>query len=314
VFNQGVGQRVIFEDAEAIRIMGGLLRKEVRARRIEILSHCFMTTHFHLGLISLVGKLSEVLQRIESCFARWFNRKHGRNGPVFRGRFGSRQVKDETHLTTLIRYIDANPVMARIVEFPEEYPHGSAGALLRGPTPDWLSKEWFDRDLEDLIVRGMSWAEAYRTRYGGLSRDEIFLVEQRMRNRPSPAGYLDDLVGAAPPAVRAWFEERARTADGGIIAAPIVGPDAVDAVLVEPRAREPNRMVRLGRRGSCMWPVLRVGLLRYLCAMSLEQVGERVGCSTTTAHHRYRLHLRAMRSCEDYATVFTDLATRLLAR
>ena len=119
---------------------------------------------------------------------------------------------------------------------------------------------------------------------------------------------------AAPDTVRAWFQERADIADGGIAGAPVAGPRAVEALLAEPRERDQGRTIRLDRCTSRAWPLLEAGLLRQFCAMSFEQIAHRVGCGITVARDRYCKHLEANGKCEDYHSDFVDFATQLLAR
>jgi len=66
--------------------------------------------------------------RLLGGYARSFNRRHGRVGHVFQGRFRSKLVLRNSYLVELARYIHMNPVKAELVPRPEDYPWCSFGS------------------------------------------------------------------------------------------------------------------------------------------------------------------------------------------
>jgi putative transposase len=102
-------------------------------------AYCLLTNHYHLLLHTPHGALSSAMQRCASRFTLATNRRHGRDGPIFRGRFKSVLVEDDSQLTHLTRYIHRNPVEARLVTRPEARPWSSAGAYVgTAVAPEWL--------------------------------------------------------------------------------------------------------------------------------------------------------------------------------
>ncbi len=79
------------------------------------------------------------MQHFQSRYAQRFNKRHGRVGHLFQGRFKSVIVEREAYLLELCRYIVLNPVRAGIVERPEDYRWSSYRAKigLEKP-PEWL--------------------------------------------------------------------------------------------------------------------------------------------------------------------------------
>ena len=79
---------------------------------------------------------------LNSGYVTGFNHRHRRCGPLFQGRYKAILVEDESHYWALCRYIDLNPVRARIVEDPAAYEWGShrwyAGAR---SCPEWLGRD-----------------------------------------------------------------------------------------------------------------------------------------------------------------------------
>ena len=82
------------------------------------------------------------MQAFTGDYATAFNKRHGRIGHLFQGRFGSELVEEDTYLVTVSRYIVLNPVDAKMVSQPAEWRWSSyratAGLIRR---PAWLQTE-----------------------------------------------------------------------------------------------------------------------------------------------------------------------------
>src|SRR5436190_13379162 len=92
VFNRGIARRTVFENEEDVRYALSLFAREVHGGRIRIVSYSFLSTHFHALVETPTAELSSAMCRILNLYVRRFNRLRRRDGPLFRGRFGSRIV------------------------------------------------------------------------------------------------------------------------------------------------------------------------------------------------------------------------------
>ena len=93
---------------------------------IEIIAYCIMPTHLHL----LVNELSEdslsiFISNVLNSYARYFNVKHKRKGPLWEGRFKKVEIRTDEQLLHTTRYIHLNPVTAYLVDKPEDWPYSS---------------------------------------------------------------------------------------------------------------------------------------------------------------------------------------------
>mgnify|MGYP000985683275 FL=1 len=61
------------------------------------------------------------MQRLNTVYAKYYNKKYSRVGYVFRDRYKSEGIYSEEHLYNCIKYIYDNPVKAGICKRPEEY-------------------------------------------------------------------------------------------------------------------------------------------------------------------------------------------------
>jgi REP element-mobilizing transposase RayT len=100
-----------------------LLGEQLTERKIKIYSYCLMPNHVHL-LLEQAGEfpLSKFMQRLQTAYTLYFNRKHGKPGHLFQGRYKGILVDKSTYLKELVRYIQLNPVRSKLVEKPGDYP------------------------------------------------------------------------------------------------------------------------------------------------------------------------------------------------
>ena len=76
------------------------------------------------------ANLSSFMHVIQSGYTTYFNRKRGRSGHLFHGRYKSILVDKDAYLLELSRYIHLNPVRVHIVATPEAYPFSSYPAFV----------------------------------------------------------------------------------------------------------------------------------------------------------------------------------------
>ena len=102
-----------------------------------------MTNHFHLLVETPDANLGRGMQQLLSTYSQAFNRRHGRAGHLFQGRYKGILVERESHLLELVRYIVLNPMRAGMVGTPAEHPWSSYAetAGLR-KAAEWLDVDW----------------------------------------------------------------------------------------------------------------------------------------------------------------------------
>ncbi len=85
-------------------------------------AYVLMTNHVHLLLSPDDGEsASTLMQRLGQRYVQYFNRRHARTGTLWEGRFRSCPVQDDRYFLVCHRYIELNPVRARMVDAPAEY-------------------------------------------------------------------------------------------------------------------------------------------------------------------------------------------------
>ena len=72
-----------------------------------------MENHFHLLLMTLASNLNSFMQRLNTTYIVYYNRRHRRTGHLFQGRYKAIVVDSDSYLIELSRYIHLNPVRTK---------------------------------------------------------------------------------------------------------------------------------------------------------------------------------------------------------
>lgn len=96
----------------------------------QIISYCLMDNHVHLLIRTSTRHIGDFMKRLNMSYAIYFNKKYNYIGHLFQDRFFSELVTDDTQLLEISRYIHLNPVRAKMVDFPEDYPWSSYRYLI----------------------------------------------------------------------------------------------------------------------------------------------------------------------------------------
>lgn len=144
VINRGNAGEKIFKSKSDKEKFLQYLQKAVDRFAINIHTYCLMDNHYHLLLETPEPNLSVAIQWLNVSYAVYFNRKRLRSGHLFQGRFKAILIDADEYLTQLSRYIHLNPVKAKIVDTPADYPWSSYRAFIgkEKKTPDWLEIKW----------------------------------------------------------------------------------------------------------------------------------------------------------------------------
>lgn len=101
-------------------------------------AYCLMPNHVHLLVQTAHEPLSKFMQGLQQSYTQYFNRTHRKVGHLFQGRYQAIVCEKDRYLLALLRYIHLNPVRAKLVAQPEEYPYSGHLAYLTGKTTEVL--------------------------------------------------------------------------------------------------------------------------------------------------------------------------------
>lgn len=122
IINRGNGRQLVFHAEGDYRAFVNLMVEASERYPVKVLAWCIMPNHFHL-LVSpeRADDLSRWMQWFMTSHVRRYHSFYKSSGHVWQGRYKSFIVQEDTHLLTVVRYIEGNPVRAQIVPSAKDW-------------------------------------------------------------------------------------------------------------------------------------------------------------------------------------------------
>ena len=149
--NRGNDRKVIFPEAIDYAAFLVLLREAREKFGVDLYAYCLMPNHFHLVVrtagLEQISAYMHFVQREHACDLRrcWRSKGHGH---VFQRRYWSKVVEGDGYQMTVMRYVEANPFRAGLVEASHSWEWSSLWDRETGerdllqPSPIWLPEAW----------------------------------------------------------------------------------------------------------------------------------------------------------------------------
>ncbi len=136
VTHRSNGREIIFPTPEDYSFYSFWLQTYATQCGLQIWAHCLMPNHIHLVVVPPdEHALSAAIGQTDGRYARRANRGHGSSGHLWGERFFA-VAMDEAHTSAAVKYVELNPVRARLSEVPSDWRWSSARAhLLGAPDP-----------------------------------------------------------------------------------------------------------------------------------------------------------------------------------
>ena len=139
IVQRGHNRQVVFAETGDYRRYLDTLREFKEEYAVEVYAFCLMTNHVHLLLSpSDCAGIGKLMKRLAGRQTRNHNRLEGRSGTLWEGRYKSSPIQTEAYLLACCRYIELNPVRARMVSEPEKYRWSSCRYRLGENACEWL--------------------------------------------------------------------------------------------------------------------------------------------------------------------------------
>jgi len=129
--------KIFYDAADRERFLKILSRTKERYGFL-VHAYALMDNHYHLLMETPKANLSQIMQNINTSYTVYVNRKYQRSGHLLQGRFKAVIVDKDRYLVALSRYIHLNPVRAKLVKEPLDYPWTSYRAFMDQKAEDSL--------------------------------------------------------------------------------------------------------------------------------------------------------------------------------
>jgi REP element-mobilizing transposase RayT len=221
-----------------------------------VLTYCLMSNHYHLLVQTPRANLARGMRQLNGVYAQSFNRRHGRDGHLFQGRYSAVLVQADGHLRSAVRYIVRNPLRAGMCEQLEEWRWSSHQATIATTPAGFLATDvllsYFGESRRGARDHYRALVDANenspRPRHPLVDGDEEFIARHLALLHPSPEHPRAAVRPPAPPL----------------------------AELVRSSA-DPSALARAHREHG----------------YSMRQIAVHLGCGVTTIHRRIRAYEEA---------------------
>jgi len=142
VTSRGNDRKPIFKDENDRDLYLAILAQVTHRFHWICHAYCLMRNHYHLVIETPDGNLSKGMRQLNGVYTQAHNRRHHRVGHLFQGRFKGILIQKESHYLEVCRYVVLNPVRAKAVKHPREWPWSSyraTGGL--APVPRCLTAD-----------------------------------------------------------------------------------------------------------------------------------------------------------------------------
>lgn len=291
---RGINREAIFlKDGDREHFMG-LLATLPERFRIAVYAYVLMDNHYHLLIRTPEANASQGIQWLNVSYSVWWNRRHGRVGPVFQGRFKSILVEGGGWILRLSQYLHLNPVAVSAL--------GLGKGRKKAERLGWAKPrpEEARRRLE--ILRGYRWS-SYRA-YAAYEKMPDWLETKELVGhvKGGRAGYREQTERQIGQGVEESIWEGVRW---GMVLGSERYAEQVRGLLAPTRESRGRRMLRVRRswaevveaverRRGEKWEAFRdrhgdwgrdlvIYVARRECGMTLRELGERAGGMDYTA-------------------------------
>lgn len=199
LIQRGNNRQLIVLDDEDRRQYLAALHESAATQKVAIHAYVLMDNHVHLLLTPSTGEgMGRMMQSLGRRYVAWFNRKYGRIGTLWEGRYRAGVLEPSAYLLAAMRSIELNPVRAGLAQRAEDYLWSSCQhhlGLRRDPLVTDHAQFWavgntpFERDL------------LYRAQLedGGSNAERQMLMESALKGWPlGSAQFLRELSQQSP--------------------------------------------------------------------------------------------------------------------
>lgn len=160
IMQRGIERRDIFNDEEDREEFLDRLSNGLKETNHKCYAWSLMPNHFHLLIRSGNKTISELMRKLLTGYAMYFNRKYKRSGYLYQNRYKSILSQEDSYLLELVRYIHLNPLRAKMVKDVKElneYKWSGHSVLMGNRELSWQSTgeilERFGRKRKESIKK-----------------------------------------------------------------------------------------------------------------------------------------------------------------
>lgn len=184
VLARGNNRQTVFHEPTDYEAYLRLLRKLLNETPSLLCYHyCLMPNHVHLLLYAQEPKqLVSVLQRLQLSYAWYHRRTYKTSGHLWQGRYRSLPILNDPYLLEAGRYIERNPLDAKLSNTLEDYSWSSYRASAMGAT-------------DSLVAQNPAYLALAETPEQRQAAWKQYVLQQRLYQAPSTSQLVTTFQG-----------------------------------------------------------------------------------------------------------------------
>ncbi len=116
IMAHSVEEKPLFADDQDKAEFLSRFEKALAKSRFICYTWALMDNHYHLFVRASENRMCKLMQGLNGGYAMYYNKRHGKHGPLFWGRFKALLCQDQNYAAQLIQYINLNPLRAGMVK------------------------------------------------------------------------------------------------------------------------------------------------------------------------------------------------------
>lgn len=121
IIQRGNNKNYIYEDNLDKKMFFKLLLDAREKCDFKILYYVLMDNHYHMVIEAGDIPISKAIQRLNTAYSKYYNKKYSRIGGIYGGRYTASLITETKYYFQLLKYLADNPVKAGIVKNPSDY-------------------------------------------------------------------------------------------------------------------------------------------------------------------------------------------------
>ncbi len=141
IIQRGNNRQKVFREEEDYKKFLSLIKEYKDKFAFELYNYCLIPNHLHL-LMKIIKKddMAKLMQGVLQSFRFYYRRKYKYTGYLYQGRYKSKLIEKDSYLLECARYIERNPLRAKIVEDLSSYKWSSYNFYANGHINDIITE------------------------------------------------------------------------------------------------------------------------------------------------------------------------------
>ena len=277
-------QHIFLADSDRKKFLE-LLTRSIEIYEVRLIAFVLMTNHFHLIVKTPRANLKDLMRHFNISYTAYFNKRHGRSGHLYQGRYKAFLIDADSYLLAVSRYLHLNPVHTKqLINSSEEQKREQLRAYQWSSYPDYISSSRYPFLALDEVL---GYFRGDRLSYRDFVEEGITLSE-----KPLEKGKGHGIVGDAAFIKNMLKQERIKPSREQPAAKKAIGQVEPERVLftVMKRLRTTREEILKNR---CRGPARSIAmeLLYRYAGVNQREIGELMGVdysSVSVARKRLR--------------------------